>query len=82
VLLMSVYAGFGGQEFIPETLDKIRVVKQQIQNRNLDTLIEVDGGIHTGNASSVFEAGADILVAGSAVFHAPDPIATIHQMKQ
>lgn len=82
VLLMSVFAGFGGQKFIPETLDKIRFIRREIQGRKLNTLIEVDGGIHAGNAASVFEAGADILVAGSAVFHAKDPIATIAQMKQ
>jgi len=82
VLLMSVFAGFGGQKFIPETLDKIRFIRWEIQKRGLSTLIEVDGGIHAGNAASVFEAGADILVAGSAVFHAKDPIATIAQMKQ
>lgn len=81
VLLMSVFAGFGGQKFIPDTIDKIRFIHREIQNRNLATLIEVDGGIHLGNAASVFEAGADILVAGSAVFHAKDPITTIQQMK-
>jgi len=81
VLLMSVYAGFGGQNFIPETLDKIRFIHREITSRNLSTLVEVDGGINTSNAASVFEAGADILVAGSAVFHAKDPQAAIHKMK-
>ncbi len=82
VLLMSVFAGFGGQKFIPETIDKIRFVHREIQQRNLPTLLEVDGGVNTTNASSLFEAGADILVAGSAVFHAPNPLAVIQQMKQ
>ncbi|MCQ2328173.1 MAG: ribulose-phosphate 3-epimerase [Paludibacteraceae bacterium] len=82
VLLMSVFAGFGGQKFIPETMDKIRFIHREIQDRGLHTLIEIDGGVNTANAAELFEAGADILVAGSAVFHAEDPIETIRQMKQ
>jgi len=82
VLLMSVFAGFGGQAFIPETLDKVRYIRQLINARGLKTLIEVDGGVNATNANSLFEAGADILVAGNAVFHAPDPIAAIDQLKQ
>lgn len=74
VLLMSVYAGFGGQSFIPETMDKIRFVRQEIDRRGLPTLIEVDGGVNTKNAAAVYEAGADVLVAGSAVFGAKDPL--------
>ena len=58
VLLMSVYAGFGGQSFIPETMDKIRFVRQEIDRRGLPTLIEVDGGVNTKNAAAVYEAGA------------------------
>ena len=81
VLLMSVFAGFGGQKFIPETFDKIRYVRQQIAERHLSTLIEVDGGVNTMNAGDLFRAGADILVAGSAVFHADNPQAVIHAMK-
>jgi len=81
VLLMSVFAGFGGQKFIPETIDKIRYVRQEIDRRGLPTLIEVDGGINTGNAAQVYAAGADVLVAGSAVFHAKDPEKAIRQMK-
>ena len=81
VLLMSVFAGFGGQSFIPETIDKIRYVRQEIARRQLSTLIEVDGGINTKNAADVFAAGADVLVAGSAVFGAKDPIAAIRLMK-
>ena len=82
VLLMSVEAGYGGQSFIPESLDHLRYLRQTIDAHRLTTLIEVDGGINTNNASSLWEAGADILVAGSAVFQAKDPIATIQQMKQ
>lgn len=79
-LIMSVFAGFGGQKFIPEALDKVRYLRQQITDRGLSTLIEVDGGVNVDNASLVFEAGADVLVAGSAVFHAPDPRQTILDM--
>ena len=81
VLLMSVFAGFGGQRFIPETIDKVRYIRAEIDRRGLDTLIEIDGGVNTGNAHALFEAGADVLVAGSAVFDTKDPIAAIHQMK-
>ena len=81
VLLMSVFAGFGGQAFIPETLDKIRYVRSEITRRNLPTLIEVDGGVNEKNANNIFAAGADILVAGSAVFHSSDPAEAIRAMK-
>ena len=80
VLLMSVFAGFGGQKFIPETMDKLRYVRQQITERGLHTLIEIDGGVNIDNAHELFEAGADVLVAGSAVFKAPDPEQAIHQL--
>ncbi|MCR5050101.1 MAG: ribulose-phosphate 3-epimerase [Paludibacteraceae bacterium] len=82
ILLMSVFAGFGGQKFIPETKDKVRFVKAEIERRGLNTLIEIDGGVNTQNASSLFEAGADVLVAGSAVFGAPDPEEAIRKMKE
>lgn len=81
VLLMSVFAGFGGQKFIPETLDKVRFIREQIDARGLSTLLEVDGGVNTENASLLFEAGADVLVAGSAVFGAKDPEEAIRRMK-
>lgn len=68
VLLMSVNPGFGGQHFIPATLDKIRVLKRQIAARGLAVAIEVDGGIKSSNASQIRDAGADILVAGTAIF--------------
>ncbi len=82
VLLMSVFAGFGGQKFIPETMDKIRFVRSEIDRRHLSTLIEIDGGVNTFNAPELFAAGADVLVAGSAVFGAPDPELAIRQMKK
>ena len=82
VLLMSVFAGFGGQKFIPETMDKIRFIRREIDARGLSTLIEIDGGVNSANAASLFEAGADVLVAGSAVFGAADPEAMIRTMKR
>ena len=81
VLLMSVFAGFGGQKFIPETMDKIRFIKAEIARRGLNTLIEIDGGVNRENAHALFNAGADALVAGSAVFGAKDPMETIHFLK-
>jgi ribulose-phosphate 3-epimerase len=76
VLVMTVNPGFGGQEFIPETLGKIRQVRQAIRNRGLDCEVEVDGGINTETARMVVEAGADVLVAGSAVFDSKEGVAT------
>ena len=81
VLIMSVFAGFGGQKFIPESLDKIRFIKEEITKRGLSTLIEVDGGVSTDNAATLFAAGADVLVAGSAVFGADSPMEAIRAMK-
>lgn len=72
VLLMSVNPGFGGQRFLPSTLQKIRALKQQIMDRNLDVLIEVDGGVKPDNARQICAAGADVLVAGTAIFGQPD----------
>ncbi len=80
VLVMSVEPGFGGQSFIPESLDKIRVLERMRRESGLDFLIEVDGGISAANAAEVFAAGADALVAGSAVFGAADPEAEIRKM--
>ena len=81
ILLMSVFAGFGGQKFIPETMNKIRFVRQEIDRRHLPTLIEIDGGVNADNAHELFAAGADVLVAGTAVFGKPDPEAVIRAMK-
>lgn len=77
VLLMSVEPGFGGQSFIPESLDKVRQLRKLIERRGLKTIIEVDGGISAANAREVFDAGADVLVAGAAVFSSADPEAEI-----
>lgn len=82
VLLMSVFAGYGGQKFIPETMDKLRALKREITRQGLNTLIEIDGGVNTENAADLYAAGADALVAGSAVFHAEDPIQTIRLIRQ
>ena len=72
VLLMSVNPGFGGQKLIPASVEKVRRLKQMIIERNLQTLIQVDGGVGAENGAVVIEAGADVLVAGSAVFGAPN----------
>lgn len=72
VLIMSVNPGFGGQAFIPSQLDKIRSLRQRIDSRKLSAVIEVDGGVKADNAAGIAAAGADILVAGSAVFGAKD----------
>lgn len=68
ILLMSVHPGFGGQKFIPETLDKIRMVRQLIEEQNPSCDLEADGGIHLGNVKEVIEAGVNVVVAGTAVF--------------
>ena len=73
VLVMSVNPGFGGQSFLPASLDKVRRLRAQIEARGLDTRIEVDGGVDTSNVAALVKAGADILVAGNAVYGQPDP---------
>lgn len=82
VLLMTVNPGFGGQEFIKEVLRKIKTLKEMIRNRGLNTEIEVDGGINADTISLVSSAGADIFVAGSAVFKSKDYAATIRLMRE
>jgi ribulose-phosphate 3-epimerase len=82
VLLMSVNPGFGGQKFIENTYSKIRQLKQLCERKNPGCLIEVDGGVNLQNAPLLFEAGADVLVAGNAVFKSDNPIQTIHNLKQ
>ena len=72
-LIMSVFAGFGGQKFIPESLQRIKMLKEEIRRRGLDTPIEVDGGVNAQNAAALKDAGASIFVAGSSVFKAEDP---------
>ena len=81
VLLMSVFAGFGGQKFIEETYGRIRELKAEIERQGLDIPIEVDGGVSASNAGKLVEAGAEILVAGSAVFNAENPAEVIAQMR-
>src|SRR5260370_15605546 len=73
VLLMSVNPGFGGQAFIPESLDKVRRLRKMIDERGLKARIEIDGGIDAENIAEVASAGAEIIVSGSAIFGAPDP---------
>jgi len=81
VLLMSVNPGFGGQQFIPSALEKARKLKEEIMVRGLKIDIEMDGGISIGNAKQVTDAGVNVLVAGSAIFNAPDPISAIAGLK-
>lgn len=81
ILLMSVFAGFGGQKFIEDTYDRIKTLKAEILRQGLEIPIEVDGGVSPSNASALTEAGAEILVAGSAVFNADDPAQVIASMK-
>ena len=81
VLLMSVNPGFGGQSFIENTYSKIKTLKQLIEKKNPNCLIEVDGGVNTANYKKLIEAGADVLVAGNAVFAAENPTETIKQLK-
>jgi ribulose-phosphate 3-epimerase len=75
VLVMTVNPGFGGQEFIPQTLEKIRQVRREVSQRKLNIEVEVDGGIHLETAPLAVEAGADVLVAGSAVFDPQEGVA-------
>jgi ribulose-phosphate 3-epimerase len=80
VLIMSVNPGFGGQSFIPRAVEKVRQLKAMIQAQGLNTLIEVDGGVNFENVKVLAEAGADIVVAGSTVFSAPDPTEAISRL--
>ena len=81
VLLMSVNPGFGGQSFIPETLEKLRVVRDLIDSRNLRTRLEIDGGVKIENIKEIASAGADTFVAGSAIFNTNDYKKTIDKMR-
>ena len=82
VLLMSVNPGFGGQKFIENTIQKTHRLRQLIQESGSQALIEVDGGVQSETAPRLVKAGVDILVSGSYVFKAEDPIATIHSLKE
>ena len=81
ILLMSVFAGFGGQKFIEDTFGRVETLKSEIDRRKLTLPIEVDGGVSPANAAALSGRGAEILVAGSAVFKSSDPAATIASMK-
>ena len=81
VCLMSVNPGFGGQSFIPNTFEKIRALRKMINELDVAVKIEVDGGVSLENAKQIIDAGADVLVAGNAVFKSADPKQTIHKLK-
>ena len=80
VLLMSVNPGFGGQSFIPNTLKKLHQLKELIKESSSNALIEIDGGVNLKTGKLLADAGADILVAGNAVFSAPDPLKMIESL--
>jgi ribulose-phosphate 3-epimerase len=82
VLVMSVNPGFGGQKFIPTSVAKVRRLRRMIEERQLDTRIEIDGGIDLENFASVITAGAEIIVAGSAIFGAADPEAAVRGLRE
>jgi ribulose-phosphate 3-epimerase len=81
ILLMSVNPGFGGQSFIPETLNKLRAARQMIDESGYDIRLEIDGGVKVDNIREIAEAGADMFVAGSAIFNTPDYKTTIDAMR-
>lgn len=81
VCLMSVNPGFGGQKFIPNTIEKIKQLRKMIDERGLSVLIEIDGGVTLENAPAIIAAGADVLVAGNTVFKSADPKGTIQKLK-
>ncbi|MBS1729780.1 MAG: ribulose-phosphate 3-epimerase [Bacteroidetes bacterium] len=81
VCMMSVNPGFGGQKFIPHTLEKVKELRRIIDEKNYPVIIEVDGGVTLENAPSILAAGADALVAGSSIFNTKDPLATITAFK-
>ncbi len=82
VLVMSVNPGFGGQKFIYQSIPKIRKLREMITVQNTNTLIEVDGGVGLQNAEQLLQAGADVLVAGSSIFKAEDPVQVISKLKE
>lgn len=81
IVVMTVYAGYGGQKLIPECLDRVAYIKRKLTENNVNALIEVDGGVTEDNCAKVAEAGADIIVAGSAVFRSDDPRRTVNKIK-
>jgi ribulose-phosphate 3-epimerase len=81
ILIMSVNPGFGGQDFITHTYRKVAAMKELVLRENATTLLEVDGGVGTQNAAQLYDAGADVLVAGHAIFASDDPLQTIRRIK-
>jgi ribulose-phosphate 3-epimerase len=82
ILVMSVNPGFGGQSFIPNALEKIQKLRKMRERYNLNFRIEVDGGVDLGNVAQIVRAGAQILVAGTSIFHTADPAAAVHSLRQ
>ena len=82
VLVMSVNPGFGGQQFIPQTIDKVKRLRQMILERQLNVRIEIDGGVDRSNIEKVVAAGAEIIVAGSAIFGKPDAEAAVRELRE
>jgi ribulose-phosphate 3-epimerase len=82
ILIMSVNPGFGGQKFIPASLDKVRRLRKMIDERRSTARIEIDGGIDRDNVADVVGAGAEIIVAGSAIFGAPDPAVALRELRE
>jgi len=80
VLLMSVFAGYGGQKFIEETYERVAELQEIMKRKNANCMIEIDGGVNMQNAAKLFDAGVNVLVAGSAVFNSANPTETIHNM--
>ena len=81
-LIMSVFAGFGGQKFIPESIDRIAMLRERLVSESDPALIEVDGGVGTSNIKELYQAGASMFVAGSAVFKGGDPAAAIQSLRE
>ena len=81
LLLMTVHPGFGGQEFIPEVMGKVARAREEIDRRGLKVALQVDGGINAETAKVAAEAGADVFVAGSAIFHADDPLGAARSIR-
>ena len=82
MLLMSVNPGFGGQKLIPYVLDKVRKLAAMRRDKRLALPIEIDGGVHLENLAEVVRAGCDWIVTGAAIFHSPDPEATVREMRE
>ena len=81
LLLMTVHPGFGGQAFIPDVMDKVKQAREEIDRRDLKIALQVDGGINEETAPLAARAGADVFVAGSAIFHAEDPLAAARSIR-